>query len=86
MRGLPVMDWLNQTIHEIRKYSSRHIIVRAHPGDKKVDSYLKINHPNTSLSQNKRLLDDFKNDILTCFVCSQFSIKAISKIFLFNNL
>jgi len=61
MRGLPVMDWLNQTIHEIRKYSSRHIIVRAHPGDKKVDSYLKINHPNTSLSQNKRLLDDFKN-------------------------
>jgi len=61
MRGLPVMDWLNQTIHEIRKYSSRHIMVRAHPGDKKVDSYLKINHPNTSLSQNKRLLDDFKN-------------------------
>ena len=61
MRGLHVMDWLNQTIHEIRKYSSRHIIVRAHPGDKKVASYLKINHPNTSVSQNKRLLDDFKN-------------------------
>jgi len=61
MRGLPVMDWLNQTIHEIRKYSSRHIIVRAHPGDKKVASYLKVNHPNTSVSQNKRLLDDFKN-------------------------
>ena len=61
MRGLPVMDWVNQTIHEIRKYSSRHIIVRAHPGDKKVASYLKINHPNTSVSQNKRLLDDFKN-------------------------
>jgi hypothetical protein len=61
MRGLPVMDWLNQTIYEIRKYSSRHIIVRAHPGDKKVESYLKINHPNTSLSQNKRLVDDFKN-------------------------
>jgi hypothetical protein len=61
MRGIPVMDWLNQTIYEIRKYSSRHIIVRAHPGDKKVASYLKINHPNTSVSQNKRLLDDFKN-------------------------
>jgi len=61
MRGLPVMDWLNQTIHEIRKYSSRHIIVRAHPGDKKVASYLKVNHPNTSVSQNKKLLDDFKN-------------------------
>jgi hypothetical protein len=61
MRGLPVMDWLNQTIYEIRKYSSRHILVRAHPGDKKVESYLKINHPNTSLSQNKRLVDDFKN-------------------------
>ena len=61
MRGLPVMDWINQTIYEIRKYSSRHIIVRAHPGDKKVESYLKINHPNTSVSRNKRLLDDFKN-------------------------
>jgi len=61
MRGLSVMDWLNHTINEIRKYSSRHIVVRAHPGDRKVSSYLRINHPNTSLSKNKNLTDDFKN-------------------------
>lgn len=60
MRGLHVMDWLNQTINEIRKYSDRHIIVRAHPGDKKSLLYLKITHPNTSLSKNKNLVDDLK--------------------------
>lgn len=61
MRGLSVMDWLNQTITEIRKHSSRHIVVRSHPGDKKVASYLKINHKNTSISNNKLLLQDLKN-------------------------
>jgi len=61
MRGLPVMEWLDRTIREIRKYSSRHIIVRSHPGDKKVSTYLKINHPNTSISKNKLLTQDFVN-------------------------
>lgn len=61
MRGLPVMDWLDKTITEIRKYSKRHIVVRSHPGDKKVHTYLKLNHPNTSISNNKLLIQDFKN-------------------------
>lgn len=61
MRGLPVMDWLSQTITEIRKYSDRHIIVRGHPGDKKVDTYLRITHPNVSLSKNKDLISDLRD-------------------------
>ncbi len=61
MRGLPVMEWLDRTIREIRKYSSRPIIVRSHPGDKKVSTYLKVNHPNTSISKNKLLTQDFVN-------------------------
>lgn len=61
MRGLDVMDWLNQTIKTIRRHSDRHIVVRSHPGDKKVASYLKINYANTSISTNKTLIDDLRN-------------------------
>jgi len=62
MRGLNVMDWLNKTIAEIRKYSpTRPIIVRAHPGDKKSRTYLRINQPNVQISRAPRLTDDLKN-------------------------
>jgi|TARA_A200000113_G_scaffold203972_1_gene199371 hypothetical protein len=54
MRGLPVMDWLRNTIQEIRKYSDRPIIVRGHPGDKKKEIYLKINEPNVHVSDFRR--------------------------------
>ena len=61
MRGLGVVDWLNQIILEIRKYSSkRPIVVRAHPGDKKIKSILRINHKNVRLSVNEKLVDDLK--------------------------
>jgi hypothetical protein len=46
MRGLNSVDWMNKTIAEIRKYSSRPIRVRAHPGDKKIRRMLRINQPN----------------------------------------
>ena len=36
MRNLPVMDWLKKTIRDIRQFSDRPIVVRGHPGDKKV--------------------------------------------------
>lgn len=77
MRGLPVMDWLNQTITEIRKHSSRHILVRSHPGDKKVATYLKVNHPNTSISSNKLLLQDFKNAWATVVYNSSPSVASV---------
>jgi len=60
MKGLDVMEWCKSTITEIRKYSDRPIVVRAHPGDKKAAQYLKLNYSNVTIS-NKDIIDDFKN-------------------------
>lgn len=40
MGGYDVVNWIHNTVKEIRKYSPRHIVVRAHPGDKKANVYL----------------------------------------------
>jgi len=62
MRGLHVMEWLDKTIAEIRSYSrKRPIIVRAHPGDKKIRQYLRINHKNVTISNSPNLINDLKN-------------------------
>lgn len=61
MGGLDVLKWLNETILSIRKHSSRPIVVRAHPGDKKIKSILHVHHHNVRLSTNDKLVDDFKN-------------------------
>lgn len=61
MRGLDVMDWLDDTINEIKQYSKRPIVVRSHPGDKKVSTYLKIKHKNVSVSSKKFLVEDLQN-------------------------
>lgn len=58
MKGRDVMDWLKQTIAEIRTYSNRPIVVRGHPGDRRVRDYLKINLPNVSISKNENILED----------------------------
>lgn len=50
MRGLPVMQWLEETIRKIKAFTDRPIVVRAHPGDKKAIAYLKVNHPNVRVS------------------------------------
>ena len=60
MQGLDVMDWCVKTILEIKKYSNRPIIVRAHPGDKNAKNYLKLNVPDVKISTNQNILDDFK--------------------------
>lgn len=56
MGGLPVQTWLDQTIIKIRQHSDRPIVVRKHPGDKKADEYIKINHKNVSVSPKGRPL------------------------------
>lgn len=62
MRGFNVIDWMNQTINQIRLNSKkRTIVVRAHPGDKKIKSLIKLNFKNVVLSNNERLVDDLKN-------------------------
>jgi len=60
MRGLDVMQWLNQTIATIRQFSGRPIVVRAHPGDKKAKAYLRISQPNVRISTKLNLLEDLR--------------------------
>lgn len=61
MAGLDVMDWLRDTISKLKEVSDRPIIVRAHPGDKKVKNYLHINEPNVKVSDKPNIVDDLKN-------------------------
>lgn len=58
MKNLDVMSWCNSTIQEIKKYTDRPIVVRPHPGDKKVTQYLRINSPGVKISQNDNIVDD----------------------------
>jgi hypothetical protein len=61
MRGLDTLAWMNQTIERIKQQNKhRPIIVRAHPGDKKIQQILKINHKNVYLSTNEKLVDDLR--------------------------
>lgn len=61
MKGLNVMQWMYDTVGEIRKYTNRDIIVRGHPGDRAKKNYLKFNIPGVYLSRNENILDDFSN-------------------------
>lgn len=60
MKGLNVMQWLNQTVNEIRKYSNRPIVVRAHPGDNQAKHYLSQD-PRWTISATPGLKDDLYN-------------------------
>jgi hypothetical protein len=77
MRGLDVIQWMNSTILEIRKYSKRPIVVRAHPGDKKIGGYLKVNHKAVSLSNNIDLRTDLQNAWATVVYNSSPSVASI---------
>lgn len=62
-------DWVIKTIAEIRKYSTRPIVVRLHPGDKETKRIFKAGAPlcrvkfdySVVLSHHENLLDDLKN-------------------------
>jgi len=78
MRGLSTLEWLNKTIHQIRQYSrKRPIIIRAHPGDKKIKSMLTINHKNVHLSTKERLIDDLQNAWATVVYNSSPSVASL---------
>lgn len=57
--------WLKKTIGIIRKYSTRHIVVRMHPGDSsRINQIRKIKKRYTddiSVSENDNIRDDLKN-------------------------
>lgn len=61
MKGLSVLQWLDQIVQQIKKYSNRPIVVRGHPGDKAAKSYLKSQPGKYTVSTNEHILDDFKN-------------------------
>lgn len=61
MKGLGVIDWLNQTVAEIKKHTDRPIVVRPHPGDKNAKTYLVENNPLWHKSTNPNILDDLQN-------------------------
>ncbi len=78
MRGLDVQIWLDSTIHQLRKYTKRQIIVRKHPGDKKISETLRINHKNVFLSDSsRRLTDDLKNAWATIVYNSSPSVASL---------
>lgn len=77
MRGLDVMKWLDDTISQIRLYSQRPIVVRAHPGDKKARAYLKINYKNVTISTKPNLVDDLQGAWATIVYNSSPSVASI---------
>jgi hypothetical protein len=61
MGKLDIVKWTNQVVDEIRKYTDRPIVLRTHPGDKSLNSYvndlqkisnIEISNPDTSLQED----------------------------------
>jgi len=65
MKGMTVLDWLNQTVAEIKKYTDRPIIVRPHPGDKNAKNYLNFRSPHWKLSGAAQLTEDLSKAWVT---------------------
>jgi hypothetical protein len=61
MKGKTVLDWLNETVAEIRKHTSRPIVVRPHPGDKRAREYLNVKSSHWTLSTTSELTADLAN-------------------------
>lgn len=78
MRGLSVQQWLDQTILKIKQHSpNRPIVVRTHPGDKKINGILKINHRGVRLSSNPSLISDLQGAWATVVYNSSPSVSSI---------
>jgi hypothetical protein len=77
MTGLNVIDWLDATIKKIQQVSNRPIIVRPHPGDKKIMHTLKLKYKNVSLSNKADLIEDLRNAWATVVYNSSPSVASI---------
>lgn len=78
MKGLDVVQFFRDTVHKIRQYSDRPILVRTHPGDKKAAIYVKnIVGTNVTISNNTTLLDDLQNAWATVVYNSSPSVASI---------
>lgn len=64
MGNTTVTDWLTDTIKQLRLYTDRPIVLRGHPGDKTIGSYinsLTSLSNNITVSTNSALVSDLKN-------------------------
>ena len=61
MNSYSVIDWVANTVKELRKYTDRPIVVRGHPGDKNAIRYLSQKGVDWQLSRKEKITDDFKN-------------------------
>ena len=59
MGSYSVVDWVKNTVDELRKYTDRPIIVRGHPGDKNAMRYLSQRGVDWKLSRKEKITDDF---------------------------
>jgi hypothetical protein len=64
MNSQLLMPWIVKTVNEIRKYSKKTIVVRFHPGDKKVLEHkrnlMRYRLENVLISHSANIMDDFK--------------------------
>jgi len=64
MGGQAVLPWLIKTITHVKKYSDRHIVIRFHPGDKKILEHkralARYRLPNVTITHSANLLQDFE--------------------------
>lgn len=59
MKGLDLIHWIKGTINELKRFTDRPIIIRAHPGDK--NSWRFLQTQGWNLSKNLKIKDDFNN-------------------------
>lgn len=62
MKHNDVIKWCKKIIKELRKYTNRPIVIRKHPGDKKIEFRLhEIREKNVIISKRNDINDDFEN-------------------------
>lgn len=62
MRGKDVVQWCNSTVKQLRQYTDRPIIIRAHPGDKRSIAYMSnIKRDKNIHISNNPIMQDFRN-------------------------
>ncbi len=78
MDGLKIINWLHPLLQNLRKFTDKRILVRFHPGDKKIDKHIQqlkaIGHKVEISSPTSSLLKDLHD---ACAVISYNSSPAV---------
>jgi hypothetical protein len=76
MSGLDVVVWARSTIQTIQQYSSRPIVIRAHPGDKRSAEYLAQlkSMPGVSVSNPGRTMEQ---DLVNCWAVVNYNSSSV---------